>query len=169
MPMQGLYGPTTNTFWTADYQMSFKCSKGRGETIAKVFQTMIRSFRFDVKWFSAYNDVVQQLTQGELRQIQRAGELSRYISRNSNEISDIVRASYERQQATYDHVFEDFSQHIRGVDAYFDPGQQKPVELPAGYREAWSNPLGEYIVSDDPNYDPNVGSTGSWQRLEKKD
>jgi hypothetical protein len=169
VPAPTMYGMTTNTIWMADYQFSFQSRKGQLDSAAKIFQTMIRSFKFDIQWFNAYNQVVQQLTQGQLRQIQQAGELSRYISRTSNEISDMIRDSYERQQSTYDHVFENYSQQIRGVDAYYDPIQEKPVELPTGYREAWTNPLGEYIVSDDPNYSPNVGANGNWQKLQKKD
>jgi hypothetical protein len=42
------------------------------------------------------------------------------------------------------------------------------VELPSGYNHAWSNNNGEYIVSDNPNFNPNVGSNLDWQPLEHK-
>jgi hypothetical protein len=32
------------------------------------------------------------------------------------------------------------------------------VELPAGYGHAWANNLGEYIVTEDPTFNPNVDS-----------
>ena len=169
IPFQGLYGVMTNTIWTADQQFSFKARQGDLEAATKMFQTMAFSFRLDLQWFNKYNQLVQQLTQNQIKQIESIGQLSRYISRTNDEISTMIRDSYEKQQATYDRLSSNFSQYIRGVDQYYDPIQEKPVELPSGYREAWTNPLGEYIVSDDPNYNPNIGSNASWQRLNKKD
>jgi len=34
--------------------------------------------------------------------------------------------------------------------------------------EAWVSGTGEYGLSNDPGYDPNVGSTVTWQRMPKK-
>jgi hypothetical protein len=53
------------------------------------------------------------------------------------------------------------------VDKYYDPLEGKAVELPAGYDNAWANSLGEYIVSENPNYNPNIGSNQNWQRIER--
>ncbi len=43
--------------------------------------------------------------------------------------------------------------------------QDLPVELPMGYDRAWINERGEYIVSEDPNYDPNIGTTLHWREM----
>ena len=42
-----------------------------------------------------------------------------------------------------------------------------PVELPSGYRSVWGNATGQYILSNDANYDPNARGRGNWQRLER--
>lgn len=63
-------------------------------------------------------------------------------------------------------VDENFSQPILGMDPYFDPNTGQNVELPGGYTQAWSTPLGEYILSDAPNFNPNIGSTQTWTQLE---
>jgi hypothetical protein len=42
------------------------------------------------------------------------------------------------------------------VDAFIDPHSQKLVELPCGYGQAWANNLGEYVLSADPNFNPNL-------------
>ena len=80
----------------------------------------------------------------------------------------MMMETYNNRQQVYDRLSENFSQYIRGVDEYYDPVQQKRVELPSGYNEGWVNGLGEYILSDNPNYNPNVGSNQHWERLEKK-
>jgi len=42
------------------------------------------------------------------------------------------------------------------------------MELPGGYRQAWTNSLGEYILSDDPNYNPNIGSNVNWTEMPRQ-
>jgi len=46
----------------------------------------------------------------------------------------------------------------RGLDPYFDPNTGQNGELLSGYTQAWSVPLGEYSLSNDPNFNPNIGS-----------
>jgi hypothetical protein len=76
--------------------------------------------------------------------------------------------AYQNRQATYDRISENFSQTIRGVDSYYDPIEQRPIELPSGYNNAWTNSLGEYILSDNSSFNPNVESNLNWQRMELK-
>ena len=67
-----------------------------------------------------------------------------------------------------DRLSTQFSQYMRGVDEYKDPNLGGSVELPSGYQQAWSNPLGEYWLTDDPNFDPNRDANGTWTPLERK-
>ena len=58
-----------------------------------------------------------------------------------------------------DRAADSYSQSIRGVDAYHDPTSGRAVELPGGYKQVWTNGLGEYLLSDEAGFDPNIGST----------
>jgi len=60
------------------------------------------------------------------------------------------------------------SQAMRGVESFYDPNANQAVQLPSGYSQAWSNPLGEYIVSSDPNYNPNQETNQNWTELNKQ-
>ncbi len=111
---------------------------------------------------------MQALTQVQLNQIRAAGELGRYISRTNDEITNMMRRSYEERQAAQDRMDKSWSQYVRGVDEYYDPVQQRPVELPSGYNSAWANGAGEYVVANSPNFNPNVDLGGSWQKLDRK-
>jgi hypothetical protein len=44
-----------------------------------------------------------------------------------------------------------------------------PVQLPSGYREAWVNGRGEYILSNDAGFNPNVGDTTEWRHMDRRD
>lgn len=108
------------------------------------------------------------LIQRQIRQIRHVGEISRMIAQTSREISEDRMRQWERTQAVRDRMNEEFSRTIRGVEAFHDPNRGGPVELPAGYGHAWSNKLGEYIVSDRADFNPNIGSNVEWTRLEPR-
>jgi hypothetical protein len=166
--MPTMYGTITNTNWVADYLFSFKAEKGKLDKQAKMFQTIAYSFRLNPQWFNKYNQLVNRLVQMQIQRINQIGEISRIISRTNDEISDMIMRSYNERQAVNDRVAENFSEYVRGVDKYQDPIENRSVELPSGYDNAWTNSLGEYILSDSPSFDPNVGSNLNWQRMNKK-
>lgn len=167
-PLQTMYGVATNIHWVADYLFSFKAEKGKLDANTKTFQTIAYSFRLNPQWFNKYNQVIEYLAQMQIKRIRHIGEISRIISQTHREISDSMLQSYYQRQAVHDKIADNFSQYIRGVDKYYNPIEQKNVELPSGYNNVWTNPSGEYILTDNPNYNPNVGSTRNWQRIEKK-
>jgi len=103
--------------------------------------------------------VSQFLIQNQIQRIRHVGEISRIINQTSHQISDIMLDAYYQRQQTMDHLAEQFNQAIRGVDEYHHPFAGQGVELSGGYRYAWSNPLGEDIVTDDPDFNPNIGSS----------
>jgi hypothetical protein len=113
--------------------------------------------------------VVNFLIQNQMQKIRNAGELSRIISQTHREISDDMMRSWEERQGVYDRLSERFSQNIRSVDEYYDPVSERSVELPAGYRNAWVNGLGEYVITEQEDYNPNLESNQNWQRMERRD
>jgi len=165
---QTMQGVVTNTNWYVDYIFSFKAPKGKLDQNAQLFKTMTDSFRVNPQWFNAYNQVVDMLIKAQIRQIHSVGELSRYISQTSSEISDSMMQSYTERQKVYDRIGEKMSESIRGTEHYYNPIEESEVELPGGYQHVWTNASGEYILSDSPSYNPNVESNKNWQEIRKK-
>jgi len=162
------FGAIESIFWTLDYLFSFRAPTERLDGLADLFQTILYSFRLNTAWFNAYLQISQQMIQGQIQNIRQIGQLSRYVSQTSNQISDMIMDSYNQRQATMDRLADSFSQAIRGVDEYRNPFEDRPVELPGGYDHAWANALGEYIVTDDPNFNPNLGSNSNWEPLSRQ-
>jgi len=169
VPVQGIYGTTTSTFWTVSYIFSVRAEQGKLDSLGPLFRTMGSSFRMNPQWLNTYVQVVNFLIQNQIRQIRNTGELSRIISQTHREISDDMQRSWEQRQGVYDRLSERFSQNIRSVDEYYDPVSERSVELPAGYRNAWVNGLGEYVITEQEDYNPNIGSNQNWQRMERRD
>lgn len=161
---QMMYGQSS---WIADRIISTRAPKGKMDHASRIFGIMLKSFQFNLQWYSYYHQFVQQLTQYVLQDIYNAGVISRIIRNTYGQISDIVRRSYENQQAANDRVYQGFSESIRGVNSYYDPYKGYSVEFPVDYRYVYANALGEYIVTDNPNYNPNVGSNLNWTNLNR--
>ncbi len=167
-PVQSMFGTYYNTLWYVDYIFSFKAGKGKLESNTKVFQTITASFKLNPQWYAIYSHVIEYLAQQQIRQIHSIGEFSRMLSRMSDQLSNEQMQQFEARGVAYDKVSEKFSDNMLGIDRYYDPHEGREVELPSGYNHAWSNNNGEYIVSDNPNFNPNVGSNLDWVPLEHK-
>jgi hypothetical protein len=161
----GMFGGTENIYWSIGYLTSFRASPERLESYADLYRAIFASVKINPAWTALVQQVIQGLTSNTIRHINQIGALSRQISRNYNEISDSNLRGWQERSAVYDQVSEKFSQTIRDVDPYYDPNLGQNVELPSGYSQAWSTPLGEYILSDDPNFNPNIGSNQTWTPL----
>ena len=161
-------GQVTNDNWFVSYVASFRAPKGELDKNAKTLQTIAYSASIDVNWLNKYNQLVYNLIQQQIRQIKSIGQLSQMLSQTSDEISQDNLKSWEDRQAINDKIVDDFTHGILEVDKYYDPIAEKTVELPSGYTNAWTNSLGEYILSDSPSYNPNIGSNLNWQQMSTK-
>jgi hypothetical protein len=163
-PIQGI----PMTFWGADGIRYSRAEKGKVDQQFKLFQTVLYSEKLNIQWLNLYLQVREKMIQSQMEASNRAVELSRYLSHASHEISEGVRRSYEQRQSAMNRSAAKFDQHIRGVDEYRNPFEGRSVELPSGYRGAWANALGEYIMSDNATFNPNIGSNQQWQQLQRQ-
>jgi hypothetical protein len=165
IPVQTFYGVTRNVNWYMTYVESFRAEKGKLDSEAKLFQTISYFARTDVNWLNKYNQVVNYLIQQQIQQIENLGRLSDIVSQTSNEISDANFEAWEQSQSVKDQLANDFSDSILGIQSYRNPIDGSTVDLPSGYSSAWTNSLGEYVLSDSASYNPNTESNLNWQQL----
>jgi hypothetical protein len=167
IPVQSMSGTFTNDNWTLSFLVGMRAAKGGLDAQSKLFTTMAASVQLNKEWFNRYVQLVELLIRAQVQRIRMTGEFSRILSQTSAEISDDRMKLYERRQGAYDRVSESFSDYMRDIDRYTD-ADGATVELPSGYKNAWVNGLGEYIVADSDSYNPNVGSNQNWQPLKRK-
>ena len=167
-PVKGMFGVTWNTLWYVHFLISFKAEKGKLEEHTKTFQTITSSFKVNPKWQAKYEHMMEYLAQQQIQQIRSVGELSRMLTQMSDQMRSENLAQFEQRSNVYDKVAQMHSDNILGIDRYFDPYEGREVELPSGYNHVWCNNLGEYVLTDNPNYNPNIGDNLTWQPLEKK-
>lgn len=152
--------------WFIDYLFSFRAGAGRLDATADLFTVMIQSFKLNPQWYSAFKTVALALIQAQIRQIQHTGRVGDILAQAGSEIRQQNLNEWYSRQETYDRLAVDRSRSIRGVDGFYDPHREEVVELPAGYGHAWANNLGGYILTEDPNFNPNLESGQHWEPMQ---
>jgi hypothetical protein len=159
-PMQDM------TFWYGG-AASFRSHRGQLDRLTPVMNTTINSLRQSPEWFG-YLMYVRKLFLNRMAQgIRNAGVISDTISRNTAEIRKMYEDSYRKANESQDRISRSYSEYIRGVDTYRNPYEERPIQLPSGYDGVWVSRSGEYLLSNQPGFDPNAGSNVEWRRLEK--
>lgn len=165
MPGSAFTPPYFINYWYIDYIFSFKAAENRLDSQAKVFQTMVYSLKVNPRWFAKVGNVREMMAQNIIRGIKAIGRIGDMVARASSDMREDQMRDWERRQQANDRIIQNFSDNIRGVERFNDPFAGKEVELPSGYGRAFANNLGEYVVTDSPSYNPNIGSNLHWEEL----
>lgn len=158
----GLFGSAETVIWNLGFMTSFRASRESLEGYADLYRAIFSSISYNPAWTALLQQVIQGLSRNTIQHIQQIGALGRQISQNASQMREENLAGWQQRSAARDQVAEKFSQVIRGVETYHDPNSGQTVELPGGYQQAWSTPLGEFVLSEDPNFNPNIGSNQTW-------
>ncbi|HWZ63929.1 MAG TPA: cysteine rich repeat-containing protein [Steroidobacteraceae bacterium] len=143
--------------------MALKTPKGKLDANDKLFKVMMGSIRTEPKWDAYSGNFIAKLYQIEAR---KEATIDATIAAFQNQVAQTImgvtaRAAQGANQAAFG---ED--QIIRGVQTFRDPSTGKTMELSNLYDHAWLNGSNEYVMSDDPNFNPNGKLTGDWSQLQ---
>jgi hypothetical protein len=164
--LQGRMEMTTQYISSASRVFGFRAPAGRLDEQERLFATMVASVQVNPAWDAALNRLALNLAQ---IQIQSAAERSRIWSEATAEVSRIRMEAWENQRASQDRIAQAWSQTMRGVETFVEPGEAATVELQSGFDNAWSNGVGEYVLSDRPSFNPNLVFTNqNWTRMERR-
>jgi hypothetical protein len=172
IPYTGPQGTTYEFHRPLSYVISMGAKSGRLEGLFPLLGFVAASFQVDPAWERLALQVNQQL-QAQFNQyiargyaqIQAAAQLSRTISANNDAWLAVQRAQSAARSASEDRIHDNFVQYIRGTERVQDP-IRGTSEQPSQYRYHWTDAFGTVQHSDDPNYNPNIGSTTAWRKME---
>ena len=181
VPYYGPQGMTVQTNWGFLRIFSFRAERGALDSERETFWRIAGSVKMNPLWEQLYGQILQQLKmqfdqyiQAGYSQIQAAGQLSRTISANN----DAFLQSFEEQrQAAWQSSSagsgsssgssDAFDDYIQGVETVKDPyyGESKQDY---NYQYHWTDGSGQYQHSNDPFFNPNIGSAQNWTLMEPK-
>lgn len=159
-----LYGGIVN--WGVSFNGAITTPLGKLHNIDTIRAVVDNSFTENRVWRNKANYLNQLYVQQQIRNIQHIGELSRKFSQISNEIADEQWQGNKRRSASSDKMADAHSRSLRGVEEYYNPIDNQSVELPTGYERIWTNGT-DYLLSNDPNYNPSTYNNQSWTPMKQ--
>jgi hypothetical protein len=143
--------------------MALRTPKGQLDANDRLFKVMVSSVRPQPKWQAYSSGVMSKLynaeAQKEAAQDKIIADLQRYAAQT---IMDVTANQFQGSMSSA-HAFD---QNIRGVQTFRNPTTGATMELSNLYDHAWLNSSNEYIMSDDPNFNPNAQLQGNWKQLQ---
>jgi hypothetical protein len=167
-PIVSMFGPSELLIWFVDYLFAFRAAPGLLDATMDLYKVMISSFQLNPDWYAAFKSIAQYMAQRQISHIQHVGQIGQMLAQAGSQMRQQNLNDWYARQQVYDRVSTDRSRQLRGVDAFIDPHRQEVVELPSGYGKAWANNQGEYILTGDPNFNPNADSNQHWDPMQQK-
>jgi len=162
-PVSGQMGQALSYVCGAEFLFGASAPQGRLAGNEKLFRAIIGSVRVDPGWLARVQQVQGNIQAAEIK---GAADRSKIIAKSAEDTSRIINETYQRRQEAQDRSSREWSQVMRGVQTFRDPGTGETVELSNRYENAWANGKNEYLLSDSPSFDPNTVSRENWTRLE---
>ena len=153
--------------WHIGLIISEQAPKGMLDQVKAYRFEMQRSTMPNIQWYNKLFQFSEAANQQKIKEIAATAERSRIFAEMTNEVNEQRKEQFENyQKSTSDQALA-FDQYIRDVTPYNTPNGP-PVELPNSYSNAWQGTNGQYIMTNDPNYnpaaDPNNQQSG-WTQL----
>jgi len=143
--------------------MAMRAPKDKLDADDKLFRVMISSVRPEPKWQAYTNGMITKLYQAEA---QKEATIDQMWANFQKQVAQTINEVTANQMQGANNSAFAFDQNIRGVQTFRDPATGGTMELSNLYDHAWLNGSNEYIMSDDPNFNPNSQLNGSWNQLQ---
>lgn len=132
---------------------------------APLLNTLALSSILNPEWIQYVNLVEELRVTGNARVQEQMNQLIVTLRETNDAIFDFTTEGYRQRQEANDRIYQNYGEAIRGTETYADPGVGD-IELPGGFGEVWATGTGDYILSNDPLFDPNLNGALNWDRIE---
>ena len=143
--------------------IAFSAPKGKLDGNDKLFQVITSSIQPKPQWVTFSSGMLSKLYRAQAQKVATINKMwSDFYAKEAQMINDETQNAMKGSDASVFH--ED--QNIRGVQTFRDPATGQTQELSNLYDHAWQNGTNDYIMSNDPSFNPNEHLSGNWNRLE---
>jgi hypothetical protein len=143
--------------------MSFRAPKGKLAGNEKLLQVMMTSITATPEWNAFANKNIAAFYQLQAKKEAAIDQINAKLQQDITQTYMQMSANSARASRQ---GFLEADQNIRGVQTFRDPSNGQTMELSSQYDHAWLNGAGEYVMSDDPNFNPNAQLSGNWNQLQ---
>jgi hypothetical protein len=155
--------------WYVNFANARRAPKGLVDGLDRQMTAILSSAYLTPRWQASLLVCRQLFTQGLRQQIQDTRAFGQKLQEYREYISTLSQKIHEERMESSGRQAEAMRELLGGVETYQDAYKGESIQLPASYREYWANAAGEYILSEQVGYDPNVGSHVEWKKMERRD
>jgi len=156
-------GRATAYDWHAIKVMFFRTPTGQLDANDRLFKLIASTVHPDPEWKKWSDGVIATMYRRKQEELAKQAQIIAQLQLN---IINTLQGVTARQQAGSMQAAYGVSQGIRGVQTFRDPSTGATMELSNQYDHAWVNGTNQYVMSDDPNFNPNGNLNGNWTQLQ---
>jgi hypothetical protein len=149
--------------WHAIRVMFFDTPKGQLDASDRLFKLIASTIHPDPEWQKWSNGIIAGMYRKKQEELAKQSAIIAQLQQN---VVDTLTGVTARQQAGSMQAAYGVSRGIRGVQTFRDPSTGATMELSNQYDHAWANGANQYVMSDDPNFNPNGNLNGDWTQLQ---
>jgi hypothetical protein len=143
--------------------MSFTAPKGKLTGNDKLLRVMMTSIRPTPEFSARRNKQIAGYYQ---MQADKEAKIDQINAKLQQDITQIYQHMSDNAARVSRQGYLETSQGIRGVQSFRDPTTGTTMELSDQYDHAWLNGADQYVMSNDPNFNPNAQLSGNWNELQ---
>ncbi len=156
--------PATQTWnWGIIDPRGVRAPAGQLDASRPLIEAISLSITPEPRYQALLMHIQHKINMQQLDAIAKRGEIAR---QGREEAWQIYQSTVQERQASNDRMNEQFNDYIQDVGPYQDLDGSK-IKLPSLYSNVYSNGNGEYILTNEPTFDPNdqPHSTVRWERI----
>jgi hypothetical protein len=149
--------------WHAINVMVLRTPKGQLDANDKLFKLIAGTIHPDPEWLKYSSGVIATLYR---KKQEEEAKRSAIIAQFQQHVADTINGVVANSMRGANNAAFGADQLVRGVQTFRDPSSGATYELSNQYDHAWQNGSNEYVMSDDPNFNPNGKLDGNWNSLQ---
>lgn len=143
--------------------LSLRAPKGKLDGNDKLFKLIASTIHPEPQWNQMVHSMIGQLYQ---TQQQERAKQSQIMIAFTQHVADVTNGVTANSMRGANQAVAGESQIIRSVQTFRNPATGATFELSNLYDHAWLNGSNQYVMSDDPTFNPNRDLDGSWTALQ---
>jgi hypothetical protein len=165
--------------WIGDV-ITYRAPKGQLDALIPLFTSISSSVTVQLPWFNVETQAAAAFMQHQqenerqiLSDMARAAEtrmaiLHKYSQAASDQVSKQIHDNFAAQQSAKAAVQDKFMHYVNNTASFNNPNDSgSKLTLDAGYKFQYINNHGDVLQTDNPNLQPPVDPSTSWQALQR--
>ena len=137
--------------------------KGQLDANDKLFKLIAGTIHPEAEWLKYSSGVIATMYR---KKQEEEAKRSAIIAQFQQHVADTINGVVANSMRGASNAAFGADQLVRGVQTFRDPSTGTTFELSNQYDHAWLNGSNDYVMSDDPNFNPNGKVSGNWTSLQ---